>query len=126
MLQTIVIAGFLISALGALGGLTAAFGYRFGLLSVRMSLLTVLTYSAYAAAAGALISLVALVALLSTRKRGRAVAMAVAGVLIGAVVFAIPARMRYESQKNGYPPIHDFLPDLEGFYRDWLGRELPV
>jgi acetone carboxylase, gamma subunit len=25
----------------------------------------------------------------------------------------------------GYPISHDFLPDLEGFYRDWLGRTLP-
>jgi acetone carboxylase, gamma subunit len=25
----------------------------------------------------------------------------------------------------GYPVIHDFLPDIEGFYRGWLGRELP-
>ena len=21
--------------------------------------------------------------------------------------------------------VHDFLPDIEGFYRGWLGRELP-
>ena len=26
----------------------------------------------------------------------------------------------------GYPPVHDFVPDLEGFYKEWLGRELPV
>jgi acetone carboxylase, gamma subunit len=25
----------------------------------------------------------------------------------------------------GYPVVHDFLPDLEGFYSEWLGRELP-
>jgi acetone carboxylase gamma subunit len=25
----------------------------------------------------------------------------------------------------GYPVVHDFLPDIEGFYRGWLGRELP-
>jgi acetone carboxylase gamma subunit len=25
----------------------------------------------------------------------------------------------------GYPIVHDFLPDLEGFYEHWLGRELP-
>jgi acetone carboxylase, gamma subunit len=25
----------------------------------------------------------------------------------------------------GYPISHDFLPDLEGFYEEWLGRELP-
>ncbi|MCL4286527.1 MAG: hypothetical protein KJ006_02620, partial [Thermoleophilia bacterium] len=25
----------------------------------------------------------------------------------------------------GYPVTHDFLPDIEGFYRGWLGREAP-
>jgi N-methylhydantoinase B/oxoprolinase/acetone carboxylase alpha subunit/acetone carboxylase gamma subunit len=25
----------------------------------------------------------------------------------------------------GYPITHDFLPDIEGFYRGWLGREVP-
>ncbi|MBS1676536.1 MAG: hydantoinase B/oxoprolinase family protein [Actinobacteria bacterium] len=29
-----------------------------------------------------------------------------------------------ESVPPGYPTVHDFLPDLEVFYRDWLGREL--
>jgi N-methylhydantoinase B len=29
-----------------------------------------------------------------------------------------------ESVPPGYPVVHDFLPDLEGFYRDWLGRPL--
>ena len=29
-----------------------------------------------------------------------------------------------ESVPPGYPAVHDFLPDLETFYRDWLGRLL--
>jgi acetone carboxylase gamma subunit len=29
-----------------------------------------------------------------------------------------------ESVPPGYPVVHDFLPDLEGFYRDWLGQPL--
>lgn len=29
-----------------------------------------------------------------------------------------------EGVPPGYPVIFDFLPDLETFYRDWLGREL--
>lgn len=29
-----------------------------------------------------------------------------------------------ESVPPGYPTVHDFLPDLETFYVDWLGREL--
>lgn len=30
-----------------------------------------------------------------------------------------------EAAAPGYPIVHDFEPDLEGFYRDWLGRPLP-
>ena len=26
----------------------------------------------------------------------------------------------------GYPVLHDFLPDINGFYRHWLGREAPA
>lgn len=29
-----------------------------------------------------------------------------------------------ESVPPGYPAVHDFLPDLEVFYRDWLGKAL--
>jgi len=30
-----------------------------------------------------------------------------------------------EAVPPGYPIVHDFVPDLEGFYEDWLGRPLP-
>jgi acetone carboxylase gamma subunit len=33
--------------------------------------------------------------------------------------------LEVEAVPPGYPVIHDFLPDLEGFYQQWLGRELP-
>ena len=33
--------------------------------------------------------------------------------------------LEVEGVPPGYPVIHDFLPDLEGFYEEWLGRELP-
>lgn len=29
-----------------------------------------------------------------------------------------------EAAAPGYPIVHDFEPDLEGFYRDWLGQPL--
>jgi acetone carboxylase gamma subunit len=32
-------------------------------------------------------------------------------------------QLEVESLPPGYPVVHEFLPDLEGFYRDWLGRE---
>lgn len=33
--------------------------------------------------------------------------------------------LEVEAVTPAYPIVHDFLPDLEGFYRDWLGREVP-
>jgi acetone carboxylase gamma subunit len=33
--------------------------------------------------------------------------------------------LEVEALPPGYPVVHDFLPDLEGFYEEWLGRELP-
>ena len=32
--------------------------------------------------------------------------------------------LEVESVPPGYPVVHDFLPDLEAFYADWLGRPL--
>jgi acetone carboxylase gamma subunit len=34
--------------------------------------------------------------------------------------------LEVEAAPPGYPIVFDFLPDLEGFYREWLGRELPA
>jgi acetone carboxylase gamma subunit len=33
--------------------------------------------------------------------------------------------LEVEAVIPGYPVVHDFLPDVEGFYRGWLGQELP-
>ncbi|MGE0211657.1 MAG: acetone carboxylase subunit gamma [Parvibaculaceae bacterium] len=32
--------------------------------------------------------------------------------------------LEVEACPPGYPIVHDFEPDLEGFYRDWLGKPL--
>ena len=34
-------------------------------------------------------------------------------------------QLEVEAVAPGYPVIHEFLPDLEGFYHSWLGREVP-
>jgi acetone carboxylase, gamma subunit len=34
--------------------------------------------------------------------------------------------LEVEAVPPGYPVIHDFVPDLEGFYEHWLGRKLPT
>jgi N-methylhydantoinase B/oxoprolinase/acetone carboxylase alpha subunit/acetone carboxylase gamma subunit len=31
-----------------------------------------------------------------------------------------------EAVPPGYPVMHEYLPDIEGFYRGWLGREVPA
>jgi acetone carboxylase gamma subunit len=33
--------------------------------------------------------------------------------------------LEVEAVPPGYPVVHDFLPDLQGFYEVWLGRKLP-
>ena len=105
--------GLTISGLAAVTALVAAFGYRLGLLPLRLALLTILQYGAYAGAAGAVVSLLALIGLLAGKRRAGGVGLAVAGVLIGALVFGIPASLRYESSRNGYPPIHDISTDTD-------------
>jgi acetone carboxylase gamma subunit len=34
-------------------------------------------------------------------------------------------QLETEAVPPGYPVVHEFLPDIEGFYRGWLGREVP-
>jgi len=34
-------------------------------------------------------------------------------------------QLETEAIAPGHPVVHEFLPDIEGFYRGWLGRELP-
>jgi len=34
-------------------------------------------------------------------------------------------QLEVEAVTPGYPVVHDFLPDIEGFYSGWLGREVP-
>jgi N-methylhydantoinase B/oxoprolinase/acetone carboxylase alpha subunit/acetone carboxylase gamma subunit len=34
-------------------------------------------------------------------------------------------QLEVDAAPPGYPVVHDFVPDIEGFYRGWLGRELP-
>jgi len=36
------------------------------------------------------------------------------------------ALLEVEAVPPGYPIVFDFLPDLETFYKEWLGRDLPA
>ncbi|MFA4837833.1 MAG: acetone carboxylase subunit gamma, partial [Dehalococcoidia bacterium] len=35
------------------------------------------------------------------------------------------AQLAVEVLPKGYPPLFDMLPDLDTFYREWLGKPLP-
>ncbi len=35
------------------------------------------------------------------------------------------SQLQVDTVPFGYPAVFDFLPDLDSFYRDWLGRPLP-
>ena len=106
--------GLILAVVAAAAGLTAAFGYQAGLMSIRMSLLTVLRYAAYGGGAAAAVSLIALVGLLANRNRpSGAVTLALVGLVLGSVVIGIPGLQRYESQRNGYPGIHDITTDVD-------------
>ena len=106
--------GLILAVIAAIAGLTAAFGYQTGLMYIRMSLLTVLAYAAYAGGAAAVISLIALIGLLASRNRpSGAVTLALAGLVLGTTVIAIPGLKRYESRSLGYPSIHDITTDVD-------------
>jgi acetone carboxylase gamma subunit len=34
-------------------------------------------------------------------------------------------QLEVEAVAPGYPVIHDFVPDIDGFYEQWLGRSVP-
>jgi acetone carboxylase, gamma subunit len=36
------------------------------------------------------------------------------------------SQLEVEAVPPGYPVIHDFVPDIDGFYEEWLGRSVPV
>ena len=52
------------------------------------------------------------------------------GRLAGAARVLLPGLRRTCSTprrcRPGYPVVHEYLPDIEGFYRGWLGREVPA
>ncbi|HTX10571.1 MAG TPA: acetone carboxylase subunit gamma [Solirubrobacteraceae bacterium] len=35
------------------------------------------------------------------------------------------AQLEVEAVPPGYPIVHDFVPDIDGFYEEWLGRRPP-
>jgi len=35
-------------------------------------------------------------------------------------------QLEVEAVPPGYPVVHDFVPDIDGFYEEWLGRHTPT
>jgi len=106
-LAILVLCGVGLGLVAAAGALASGFGYRLGWWSFRAGF----TLLAAAAGIGTLAALVSLAAmLLSTRARaGRSLAMALAGLALGAATAAIPAWNLHLARS--VPPIHDITTD---------------
>jgi uncharacterized protein (DUF1499 family) len=105
--------GLTLSLLAAVTLLAASFGYRWGMLPLRVALQQLLRWGAYLGIAGTVVSLLALAL---GRKRAGPVATAVAGLAIGLVATVPPVMQRYyqtQSDTGRTPPIHDISTDTE-------------
>lgn len=100
--------GFGLAVLALLMVAAAPLGWRAGLWSYRLSLLTLLPYAGYVALAAGAISLLALIFGRSALRR-RGVAMAVVGVVIAAGAAYFP--WHWSSMRGVYPPINDVTTD---------------
>jgi uncharacterized protein (DUF1499 family) len=101
--------GLAVAVLAAVAGAGAGLGYRFGLWSLDTGF-GLLRYAAYGAIAAMLISAVGLVLARPGGGR-RGLYRALAGLVIGAVVFGVPWSYLREAQR--VPPIHDITTDPE-------------
>lgn len=96
---------FALAAASAVAAMLAGFGSRFDLWPFTTGFV-ILRWSVYAAIAAALISIVAVV-LARRAPRGRS--WAVAGLLVSAVIIAVPLSWLYSAVR--VPPIHDITTD---------------
>jgi hypothetical protein len=86
-------------------------GYRVGILSLRVALLTLLRWGAYGGIAAAVVSLIGLV-VTRARPKGlrRGSSLTTISLLVGIVLIVFPARFRVGPPK---PPIHDITTDMQ-------------
>jgi uncharacterized protein (DUF1499 family) len=101
--------GLALALLAALAGLAAGLGYRFGGWSLGTGF-ALLRYAVYGAIAAMAVSLVGLVLARPGGAR-RGMYRALAGLVIGAVVFGVPWSYLRTAQR--LPPIHDISTDTE-------------
>jgi uncharacterized protein (DUF1499 family) len=101
--------GLVVAVLAALAGAAAGLGYRFGWWPLGVGF-GMLRYAAYGAIAAMVISAIGLVLARPGGGR-RGLYRALAGLVIGAVVFGVPWSYLRTAQRM--PPIHDITTDTE-------------
>jgi uncharacterized protein (DUF1499 family) len=107
----VVILGAGLAVASALVLLAGPVGYRLGIVSLRVALLTLLRWGAYGAIAAAMVSLAGLVVTLTRpRETRRGILLAAISLLAGVVVLGMLGRFRLGSPK---PPIHDITTDTQ-------------
>jgi uncharacterized protein (DUF1499 family) len=91
--------------------LAAPLGYRLGVFSLRVALLTLLRWGAYLAIGAAVISLIGLIITFARPKETRrGVTVAAVSLVVAGALIAIPARFRMGPPM---PPIHDITTDTQ-------------
>jgi uncharacterized protein (DUF1499 family) len=106
----IVLLGAGLAVASALVLLCAPLGYRLGILSLRVALLTLLRWGVYLAIGATVVSLVGLIVTLARPKETRrGLALAAVSFVIAAAVIAMPLRFRLGPPA---PPIHDITTDM--------------
>ena len=107
----VVLLGAGLAIASALVLLAAPLGYRLGILSLRLALLTLLRWGAYLAIGAAVVSLVGLIITLARPKETRSgLLLAAVSLMVAAALIAIPARFRMGPPA---PPIHDITTDTQ-------------
>ena len=102
-------AGFGVALVSGVAALLAGLGVRWGWWDYRSGFL-ILTCAAWSGMAAAAMSFYAIVIALRERMR-RAIVFGIHGLIIGALVFGVPAHLMNEGRK--LPPIHDITTDTE-------------
>lgn len=107
----VVLLGAGLAVASALVLLAGPVGYRLGILSLRVALLTLLRWGAYGGIAAAVVSLIGLVVTLARPKAvRRGSLLATISFLVGVVLIGTPGRFRLGPPK---PPIHDITTDTQ-------------
>lgn len=110
-LSWVVLLGAGLAIASALVIVAGPVGYRLGILSLRVALLTFLRWGVYGGIAAAVVSLAGFVVTLTRPKEARrGILVAAISLLVGVVLIGIPGRFRLGPPT---PPIHDITTDTQ-------------